>query len=857
MVVTSNMNVADIKNYLIHQRYVPAELWGKTWTMVTIPGRLKPINDDDTFASLAVGPLSHVQFRVLISGGAPETEKESIPATGPSTKRRASQSNQVNDTSISTGAFQKKRKKDEPDPSLMLDTRRTRKIDKLQAALVFQRQSNNTDDTKTNQTASRSKPSATRSRPTVASSSGIDVSFSSESITVERIWTIITEIAGLSKSLPNSVPIGLPNGKIALSFVENAESPWEAFNHFFDRAFGDDTRDANGRLQYMSRGEHGMDSVNRYLASLSEDQLDTMPLVPTHLKLVRLRDELRYLISDVITHESNSNRHTNLNKTLKKPPQTIDKEYKPPKHTRELSIDDVPMLIFDADGNEIVLGDKDIELADTEVIDLDENGSDLDSDKRKGKDKKCKKVSAEQAIDVNMSDTSDGETALRGVESKEKARKGGIRSVPAMPGCSLYYDENPRPSLSNFTSHVKQHRNKGEIKEGKNDEEIPEEMGQGSRKVMEQFLEAGKENPGNEPTYQGFLQVFSAWIFEDDLAFTAGESPACKRVFDYLKIKFKLPTDTTVRKTLDSIVESLHSSVVREISRVQSRISYSTDVWTNRQMIFSFSGVIAHWINDDWKLVERLVDFKHLESQEHAGEYTVKAFIQSASKRGGLNKITIVMDNASACDSMAKFLQKLLNRRYQDLQVHVENSRIRCLAHVINLIVQAILKVLEEAESSDDVDYYLLHKDQPIHYDENDDEELKAMEAEEDNTEAGGEGDESDDDDETSDLKNAQSLSTLKQLRLITTKIVSSPQRRASFRKICKRIYPTEKNEKDTPLAKLMVIRDVRTHWNYTHAMIRRGRLLRSVSQAINEWVLKHEDLLDLRISKEDWAELE
>ncbi|KAF5372081.1 hypothetical protein D9758_005095 [Tetrapyrgos nigripes] len=765
-------------------------------------GRLKPINDDDTFASLAVGPLSHVHFRVLISGGAPETEKESIPAAGPSTKRRASQSNQVNDTSISTGAFQKKRKKDEPDPSLMLDTRQTRKIDKLQAAL-----SNNTDDTKTNQTASRSKPSATRSRPTVASSSGIDVSFSSESITVERIWTIITEIADLLKSLPDSVPIGLPNGKIALSFVENAESPWEAFNHFFDRAFGDDTRNANGWLQYMSRGEHGMDSVNRYLASLSEDQLDTMPFVPAHLKFVRLRDELRYLISDVITHESNSNRHTNLNKTSKKPPQTIDKEYKPPKHTRELSIDDVPMLIFDADGNEIVLGDKDIELADTEVIDLDENGSDLDSDKRKGKDKKCKKVSAERAIDINMSDTSDGETALRGVESKEKARKGGrrgpmsdtldyfsqpkqkngtwvfsckicnlIRSVPAMPGCSSYYDENPRPSLSNFTSHVKQHRNKGEIKEGKNDKEIPEEMGQGSQKVMEQFLKAGKENPGNKPTYQGFLQVFSAWIFEDDLAFTVGESPACKRVFDYLKIKFKLPTDTTVRKTLDSIVESLHSTVVREISHVQLRISYSTDVWTNRQMIFSFSGVIAHWIDDDWKLVECLVDFKHLESQEHAGEYAAKAFIQSASKRGGLNKKRIVMDNASACDSMAKFLQKLLNRRYQDLQVHVENSRIQCLAHVINLIVQAILKVLEEAESSDDVDYYLLHKDQPIHYDENDDEELKAMEAEEDNTEAGGEGDESDDDDETSDLKNARSLSTLKRLRLITTKIVSSPQ---------------------------------------------------------------------------------
>jgi hypothetical protein len=58
-------------------------------------------------------------------------------------------------------------------------------------------------------------------------------------------------------------------------------------------------------------------------------------------------------------------------------------------------------------------------------------------------------------------------------------------------------------------------------------------------------------------------------------------------------------------------------------------------------MIFSFSGIIAHWIDDDWNLVERLIDFKHLDDQEHAGEYAAKAFIKSASKRGGLNKISI------------------------------------------------------------------------------------------------------------------------------------------------------------------------------------------------------------------------
>jgi hypothetical protein len=72
-----------------------------------------------------------------------------------------------------------------------------------------------------------------------------------------------------------------------------------------------------------------------------------------------------------------------------------------------------------------------------------------------------------------------------------------------------------------------------------------------------------------------------------------------------------------------------------------------------------------------------------------------------------------------------------------------------------------MLKVLEEAESSDNVDYYLLHKDLPIHYDEENDEDLQAMEAEE---EVESDEDDMSDDDEISDLKDARWLSPLKRV---------------------------------------------------------------------------------------------
>lgn len=57
-------------------------------------------------------------------------------------------------------------------------------------------------------------------------------------------------------------------------------------------------------------------------------------------------------------------------------------------------------------------------------------------------------------------------------------------------------------------------------------------------------------------------------------------------------------------------------------------------------MVFSFTATIAHWIDDDWKMVERLIDFHHMGDKEHAGAYAAKAFMKSASSRGSLQKMS-------------------------------------------------------------------------------------------------------------------------------------------------------------------------------------------------------------------------
>ena len=62
---------------------------------------------------------------------------------------------------------------------------------------------------------------------------------------------------------------------------------------------------------------------------------------------------------------------------------------------------------------------------------------------------------------------------------------------------------------------------------------------------------------------------------------------------------------------------------------------------------------------------------------------------------------------------------------------HEENGCIRCPAHVVNLVVQKILSSLGDADDPKKEDYFLPNKHLPIHYDADQDADVREMEDEE------------------------------------------------------------------------------------------------------------------------------
>ncbi|CAG8704200.1 1210_t:CDS:2, partial [Ambispora leptoticha] len=124
--------------------------------------------------------------------------------------------------------------------------------------------------------------------------------------------------------------------------------------------------------------------------------------------------------------------------------------------------------------------------------------------------------------------------------------------------------------------------------------------------------------------------------------------------------------------------------------------------WTSTNN-YAFLAITAHWITKDWKLQDELLDFINL-SGPHSGENLCEAFVKSCHEFGILTKIfTITSDNASNNDTFMKYLEIICEE--ENISFNAINSHCRCIAHIINLVVQDILKQIKagEAQTEDNI----------------------------------------------------------------------------------------------------------------------------------------------------------
>jgi hypothetical protein len=129
------------------------------------------------------------------------------------------------------------------------------------------------------------------------------------------------------------------------------------------------------------------------------------------------------------------------------------------------------------------------------------------------------------------------------------------------------------------------------------------------------------------------------------------------------------------------------------------QICLTTDLWTAIDLT-AYMVVTAHYISDQWELTKIIIGFKPL-APPHTGQAIADRLSETLIDWKSLAKVAFVtLDNASSNNLAMNRLQKFVNDRCRTPAGSLATSayfHVRCLAHVINLVVKDGLKLVTSA----------------------------------------------------------------------------------------------------------------------------------------------------------------
>ncbi|KAJ9556769.1 hypothetical protein OSB04_011383 [Centaurea solstitialis] len=122
------------------------------------------------------------------------------------------------------------------------------------------------------------------------------------------------------------------------------------------------------------------------------------------------------------------------------------------------------------------------------------------------------------------------------------------------------------------------------------------------------------------------------------------------------------------------------------LSNPNNSIHLTTDTWTSSCQRINYMVVTAHFIDDSWVMHKRVINFRQIDS--HKGDDIGLLLLDCIHGWGIKNVMTITFDNATSNNTAVEFLKKELPNMYGS----GKNLQVRCMAHILNLIVKDGLK---------------------------------------------------------------------------------------------------------------------------------------------------------------------
>jgi hypothetical protein len=179
------------------------------------------------------------------------------------------------------------------------------------------------------------------------------------------------------------------------------------------------------------------------------------------------------------------------------------------------------------------------------------------------------------------------------------------------------------------------------------------------------------------------------WLIQSQQPFSEVERPSFRQLIINLNpgaAKY-LPSSDTVRTWTQLEINHAVGQVKRQLQAAKSKIHISFDVWTSPFNSFALCGVVAHFVNKEWRNQQVLLAMKRLYGTHHGEDIAevivpvLKVYGISAEMLG-----VFVGDNASNNDTCVRSI-------LDEFEIYdpVEKRRSRCLGHIINIVAEAFL----------------------------------------------------------------------------------------------------------------------------------------------------------------------
>jgi hypothetical protein len=187
---------------------------------------------------------------------------------------------------------------------------------------------------------------------------------------------------------------------------------------------------------------------------------------------------------------------------------------------------------------------------------------------------------------------------------------------------------------------------------------------------------------------QAFRLAAVTWLVDNNIPLSQFEQPAFWSMIQFANPEAELALWTShhsVSRFVMRLYDHMKPQVVELINSAISKIHISFDGWTTKGGKRSFFGIVAHFVDNKGSIKDVAIDLPQL-SGAHSGnriavcvEKTLQSFGITGPKLG-----YFVLNNASNNDTAVA----ALGLKYGFVAAH---RRLRCGAHTINLVGQAVI----------------------------------------------------------------------------------------------------------------------------------------------------------------------